>query len=180
MPRVSTSSSLLSSRLSSTSLASLSLSQVRSFSNINLSSDLKTELQSELKETGVVLSVIDGVARVSGLENVFLGEVVKFKSGDNKELFGLALNLEKSITAISILGTDREVSQGDMSERTRKPFMVPTGDGMIGRVVNCLGEPVDGLGPIKTYARGLNINFFGRQKRFLKSTKAIRRLTPKY
>ncbi len=100
----------------------------------------------EVAETGSVLSVGDGVARVYGLENVMAGEMVEFSSG----VQGMALNLESSQVGVVVFGEDRLIKEGDVVKRTKKIVSVPVGEALLGRVVNALGEPIDGKGPINT------------------------------
>lgn len=104
------------------------------------------ETQADTAEVGEVLSVGDGVARVSGLDNVQAGEMVEFASG----VTGMALNLEEDNVGIVIFGSDREIAEGDVVRRTGKIVEVPTGMELLGRVVNALGQPIDGKGPIKS------------------------------
>ncbi|MCB9253394.1 MAG: F0F1 ATP synthase subunit alpha [Bdellovibrionaceae bacterium] len=98
----------------------------------------------QIAETGTVLSVGDGVARVYGLQNAMAGEMVEF-SGNT---FGMVLNLEAESVGIAIFGGVTTVKEGDTVKRTNKIFQVPVGDAMLGRVVNALGIPVDGRGSI--------------------------------
>jgi F-type H+-transporting ATPase subunit alpha len=100
----------------------------------------------EVAETGSVLSVGDGVARVYGLENVMAGELVEFSSG----VQGMALNLESSQVGVVVFGEDRQIKEGDVVKRTKKIVSVPVGEALLGRVVNALGQPIDGKGPINT------------------------------
>ena len=100
----------------------------------------------EVAETGSVLSVGDGVARIYGLENVMAGELVEFSNG----VRGMALNLESSQVGVVIFGEDRNIKEGDVVKRTKQIVSVPVGEALLGRVVDALGNPVDGLGPIKT------------------------------
>lgn len=100
----------------------------------------------EVSETGSVLSVGDGVARVYGLENVQAGELVEFSSG----VTGMVLNLEEGYVGIVIFGEDRLIKEGDSVKRTKKIVEVPVGEAMLGRVVNALGMPIDGKGPVNT------------------------------
>ncbi len=95
-------------------------------------------------ETGVVILVGDGIARVSGLDNCMAGELVEFENG----AYGMALNLEEDTVSIVILGSDKGIKEGDVVRRTCKVVSVPVGEGMIGRVVNALGEPIDGKGAV--------------------------------
>ncbi len=101
--------------------------------------------EAEVSEVGQVLSVGDGIARVYGLDNVQAGEMVEFESG----VKGMALNLESDNVGIVIFGTDREIKEGQTVKRTRAIVEVPVGKGLLGRVVDALGNPIDGKGPIK-------------------------------
>jgi len=103
-----------------------------------------------LESTGYVLSVGDGIARVYGLGNVQAGELVLFSSTG---LYGMALNLERENVGVVIFGNDRAIRQGDIVERTTQIIDVPVGDALLGRVVDALGNPVDGKGPLKTDRR---------------------------
>lgn len=100
----------------------------------------------DVSETGTVLSVGDGVARIYGLENVMAGELVEFPNGIN----GMVLNLEDSQVGVVIFGEDRAIKEGDTVKRTKKIVQVPVGEALLGRVVDALGNPVDGMGSIKT------------------------------
>jgi F-type H+-transporting ATPase subunit alpha len=102
--------------------------------------------EAEVSEVGQVLSVGDGIARVYGLDNVQAGEMVEFESG----VKGMALNLETDNVGIVIFGTDREIKEGQTVKRTRAIVEVPVGKGLLGRVVDALGNPIDGKGPIKS------------------------------
>ena len=97
-------------------------------------------------ETGTVLMVGDGIARASGLVNCMAGELLEFENGS----FGMAQNLEETSVSIVIFGSDEEIGEGQTVKRTGKVVSVPVGDAMIGRVVNALGQPIDGAGPIVT------------------------------
>jgi len=97
-------------------------------------------------ETGSVISVGDGIARVYGLENVMAGEMVEFPHG----VTGIALNLEEDQVGTVLLGEYQEIKEGDEVRRTGKIMSVPVGEAMVGRVVNALGQPIDGKGPIAT------------------------------
>lgn len=101
--------------------------------------------QADVAEIGIVLSVGDGVARVYGLDNVQAGELVEFPGG----ITGMALNLESDNVGIVIFGNDRNIKEGDIVKRTKRIVEVPTGKGLLGRVVDGLGNPIDGKGPIK-------------------------------
>jgi F-type H+-transporting ATPase subunit alpha len=99
-----------------------------------------------VSETGSVISVGDGIARVYGLENVMSGEMVEFPHG----VTGIALNLEEDQVGTVLLGEYQEIKEGDEVRRTGKIMSVPVGEALVGRVVNALGEPIDGKGPIAT------------------------------
>ena len=100
----------------------------------------------DISEVGEVLEVGDGVARVSGLENVMSSELVELPNG----VFGMALNLEEDNVGLVLFGESRLVKEGDLAKRTGRVVEVPVGDAMLGRVVNPLGQPIDGKGPIDT------------------------------
>lgn len=102
--------------------------------------------QADVAEIGQVLSVGDGVARVYGLDQVRAGEMVEFPGG----IMGMALNLELDNVGVVIFGDDRDIKEGDIVRRTGKIVSVPVGEGLLGRVVDGLGNPIDGKGPIKT------------------------------
>ncbi len=102
------------------------------------------ENRMEVSETGVVILVGDGIAKASGLDNCMAGELVEFPDGS----FGMAQNLEEETVSITILGSDQGIKEGDIVKRTGRVVSVPVGQGLIGRVVNALGEPIDGRGPI--------------------------------
>ena len=99
----------------------------------------------EVSETGVVILVGDGIAKASGLEKCMSGELVEFPDGS----FGMAQNLEEDTVSIVILGSDQGIKEGDTVKRTGRVVSVPVGQGLIGRVVNALGEPIDGKGAIE-------------------------------
>ena len=103
------------------------------------------ENKMEASETGVVILVGDGIAKASGLEKCMAGELLEFPNGS----YGMAQNLEEDTVSIVILGTDNGIKEGDTVKRTGKVVSVPVGAGLIGRVVNALGEPIDGKGPIE-------------------------------
>ena len=100
----------------------------------------------DISEVGEVLEVGDGVARVSGLENVMSSELVELPNG----VFGMALNLEEDNVGLVLFGESRLVKEGDLAKRTGRVVEVPVGDAMLGRVVNPLGQPIDGKGPVNT------------------------------
>ena len=105
--------------------------------------------EAEVAEVGRVLSVGDGIARVYGLDNVQAGEMVEFPGG----IMGMALNLESDNVGIVIFGSDRDIKEGDTVKRTNSIVDVPAGDAMLGRVVDGLGNPIDGKGPIAASER---------------------------
>ena len=97
-------------------------------------------------ETGTILMVGDGIARASGLVNCMAGELLEFEDGN----FGMAQNLEENSVSIVIFGSDENIGEGQTVKRTGKVVSVPDGEAMIGRVVNALGQPIDGAGPVDT------------------------------
>ncbi|MDA1045001.1 MAG: F0F1 ATP synthase subunit alpha, partial [Verrucomicrobia bacterium] len=103
------------------------------------------DLKSETYETGTVLSVGDGIARVHGLSNAMSGELVEFENGTT----ALVLNLESDNVGVAIFGEGIDIKQGDTVRRTERIASVPVGDALLGRVVNAIGEPIDGKGPIE-------------------------------
>ena len=103
------------------------------------------EQKIDQSETGTVLMIGDGIARVSGLEKCMANELVRFSTG----AYGMALNLEENSVAVVMLGSDAGIEEGDTVERTGRVVSVPVGEAMIGRVVDALGQPVDGKGPIE-------------------------------
>ncbi len=117
------------------------------------------EAKLQTSETGVVILVGDGIAKVSGLDQCMAGELVAFPNGS----YGMAQNLEEDTVSVVILGTDNGIKEGDTVKRTGKVVSVPVGEKLIGRVVNALGEPIDGKGaieaetyrPIETPAPGI-------------------------
>ncbi len=106
----------------------------------------KYNTQLEVKETGTVLSVGDGVARVYGLQTAMAGELVEFPG----EIFGMVLNLEQDSVGVVIFGEDKNIKEGDVVKRTQRIVEVPVGEALLGRVVDVLGNPVDGKGPIES------------------------------
>lgn len=100
----------------------------------------------DVAEVGTVLEVGDGVARIAGLENVMASEMLEFPNG----VYGLALNLERDEVGAVLLGDDTLIKEGDIVKRTGRVLSVPVGEELIGRVVNPLGQPLDGKGPIET------------------------------
>jgi len=107
--------------------------------------------EAEVAEVGRVLSVGDGIARVYGLDNVQAGEMVEFPGG----IQGMALNLESDNVGVVIFGSDRDIKEGDTVKRTNSIVDVPIGDELLGRVVDGLGNPIDGKGPLNAKKRGL-------------------------
>ncbi|MBY6090815.1 F0F1 ATP synthase subunit alpha [Pseudooceanicola sp. 502str34] len=105
--------------------------------------------EAEVAEVGRVLSVGDGIARVYGLDNVQAGEMVEFPGG----IMGMALNLESDNVGVVIFGSDRDIKEGDTVKRTNSIVDVPAGDALLGRVVDGLGNPLDGKGPIEASER---------------------------
>ena len=101
--------------------------------------------KTEQDEIGYVISVGDGISKVHGLDKCCSNELLEFSNGT----FGMALNLEESFVSAVLLGTDVGISEGSLVKRTGKVVSVPVGEGMIGRVVNALGQPIDGKGPIE-------------------------------
>lgn len=116
-----------------------------------VTSIIKTQLEKyetdlHLESIGTVLQVGDGIARIYGLDDVMAGELVEFPDG----LIGMVLNLEEDNVGAILFGADTHIKEGDVVKRTNRIAQVPVGDAMIGRVVNALGQPLDGKGPIKT------------------------------
>ncbi len=97
----------------------------------------------DVSEVGRVITVGDGIARIYGLENVMAGELLEFPG-----VVGIAMNLEEDNVGSVLLGDDAEIQEGDTVKRTKRIMSVPVGDALIGRVVNALGQPIDGKGPI--------------------------------
>ena len=115
-----------------------------------ISEIIKRQLQGyeglvDLKEVGRVIEVGDGIARIYGLENAMAGELLEFPG----EIFGMVLNLEEDNVGAALLGEDIHIKEGDSVTRTKRIAQVPVGEGPIGRVVNALGQPIDGKGPIE-------------------------------
>ncbi|MEL7202372.1 MAG: F0F1 ATP synthase subunit alpha, partial [Pseudomonadota bacterium] len=126
-----------------------------------ISSILKQQIadfgkDAEVSEIGQVLSVGDGIARVYGLDNVQAGEMVEFVTASGQGgIKGMALNLEADNVGVVIFGEDREIKEGDTVKRTQAIVDVPVGKGLLGRVVDPLGNPIDGKGPIEATERRL-------------------------
>lgn len=117
----------------------------------DISSLIKAQIKNyenkiEQYETGTIVTVGDGIARAYGLDNCVSNELIEFPNG----VFGMALNLEENFVSIVLLGNDMGIKEGDIVKRTGKVVSVPVGEGLIGRVVNALGQPVDGKGPINS------------------------------
>ena len=104
------------------------------------------EQRVEMSETGTVLYVGDGIARVHGVQNAMAMELLEFPGG----VMGMVLNLEEDNVGVALLGSDTGIKEGDPVKRTGKIFSVPVGDKVMGRVLNPLGQPIDGLGPIES------------------------------
>ena len=107
--------------------------------------------EAEVSEVGTVLSVGDGIARIHGLDQVQAGEMIEFSNG----VLGMALNLEADNVGAVIFGSDTDIAEGDIVKRTGTIVDVPVGKGLLGRVVDALGNPIDGKGPIETTERRL-------------------------
>ena len=115
-----------------------------------ISSVIKAQIKNydtkiEQSETGTIILIGDGIARADGLENVMANELVSFANGE----YGMAMNLEENSVSIVMLGSDKGVREGDTIKRTGKVVSVPVGEALLGRVVNALGQPIDGKGPIE-------------------------------
>jgi len=124
-------------QLSADEISQIIKSQIQNFDSATL-----------VKETGTVLSTGDGIARLYGLESVMAGELVEFSSS----VFGLVLNLEDDNVGVVVLGDPTSIKEGDSVKRTGRIASVPVGNGLLGRVVNTLGQPIDGKGPIESSA----------------------------
>ena len=101
-----------------------------------------------MDSVGTILKVGDGIATIYGLEDAMAGELLEFPGG----LMGMVLNLEENSVGAALFGAERGIREGDQVKRTGRIASVPVGEAMIGRVVNSLGEPLDGKGPIPTTA----------------------------
>ncbi len=104
------------------------------------------ELNVDINETGKIISLSDGIAKVHGLKNVMAGEMVEFENG----IQGLAMNLEEAAVGVVVLGSTDDLRENTSVKRLGKLLRVPVGDALLGRVVNAMGEPIDGKGPIET------------------------------
>jgi F-type H+-transporting ATPase subunit alpha len=132
-----------------------------------ISSVLSQELNNydrnlEVESVGTILQVGDGIARVYGLQDVMAGEMVKFPG----DIFGLVLNLEEDSVGVAILGDDTHIKEGDTVTRTGAIASVPVGDGVVGRVLNAVGQPIDGEGPVpSTETRNIELKAPGVTER---------------
>ena len=106
----------------------------------------KYEKEIETVDSGTIIQIGDGIARVYGLDNCMEGELLEFPN----EIYGMALNLEQDNVGCVLLGSEEGIKEGDIVKRTNKIVQVPVGDALIGRVVDSLGKPIDGKGPINT------------------------------
>jgi len=128
-----------------------------------LSQELKNYDRSlEVESVGTILQVGDGIARVYGLQDVMAGEMVKFPG----DIFGMVLNLEEDSVGVAILGADTEIKEGDTVTRTGTIASVPVGEGVVGRVLNAVGQPIDGEGPVpSTETRSIELKAPGVTER---------------
>src|SRR5688572_8413684 len=122
-------------QLSADEISQIIKSQIQNFDSATL-----------VKETGSVLSTGDGIARLYGLEGVMAGELVEFANS----AYGLVLNLEDDNVGVALLGEASQIKEGDPVKRTGRIASVPVGNALLGRVVNMLGQPIDGRGPIES------------------------------
>ena len=104
------------------------------------------ETKLETSDVGTVIQVADGIARIHGLENAMQGELLEFPG----EVYGMVMNLEEDNVGSVLLGDHKNINEGDIVKTTGRVVEVPVGDAMLGRVVNALGQPIDGKGPIAT------------------------------
>ena len=102
--------------------------------------------QLDVSDVGTVIQVADGIARVHGLENAMQGELLQFPG----DVYGMVLNLEEDNVGVVLLGSASNIEEGDIVKTTGRVVEVPVGDALLGRVVNSLGQPIDGKGPIQT------------------------------
>ena len=100
----------------------------------------------ETSDVGTVIQVADGIARIHGLESAMQGELLEFPG----DVYGMVLNLEEDNVGAVLLGDNRNINEGDIVKTTGRVVEVPVGDAMVGRVVNALGQPIDGKGPMET------------------------------
>jgi F-type H+-transporting ATPase subunit alpha len=141
-----------------------------------ISSILKDQIanfgtEAEVAEVGQVLSVGDGIARVYGLDSVQAGEMVEFPGG----IKGMALNLETDNVGVVIFGSDSGIKEGDIVKRTGTIVDVPVGKGLLGRVVDALGEPIDGKGPIESDERRV---LTSRRRALFRASRSASRCRP--
>jgi F-type H+-transporting ATPase subunit alpha len=101
----------------------------------------------DVAEVGTIISCGDGIARIHGVDRAMAGEMLEFPHG----LFGIALNLEEDTVGAVLLGHSADIKEGDQVKRTGRIISVPVGDELVGRVVNALGQPIDGKGPIASW-----------------------------
>ena len=99
----------------------------------------------DVSDTGTVIQVADGIARIHGLENAMQGELLQFPG----DVYGMVLNLEEDNVGVVLLGSASNIEEGDIVKTTGRVVEVPVGDALLGRVVNSLGQPIDGKGPIR-------------------------------
>lgn len=116
-----------------------------------ISSVIKEQIQKyasqlDVSDVGTVIQVADGIARVHGLENAMQGELLEFPG----EIYGMVLNLEEDNVGVVLLGSAKNINEGDIVKTTGRVVEVPVGDALLGRVVNALGQPIDGKGPVQT------------------------------
>ena len=116
-----------------------------------ISSVIKEQIQKysaelDVSNIGTVIQVADGIARIHGLEKAMQGELLEFPG----EVYGMVLNLEEDNVGAVLLGSQKNINEGDIVKSTGRVVEVPVGDAMLGRVVNALGQPVDGKGPVHT------------------------------
>jgi F-type H+-transporting ATPase subunit alpha len=123
--------------------------RIEEFSNILQNKIENFRSSAELKEVGEVVKVGDGIATVYGLDNVQAGELVEFETNDQSNVKGMALNLETDNVGIVVFGDTQKIKEGSNVKRTGKIVEVPVGKGLLGRVVDALGNPIDGKGPLK-------------------------------
>ena len=100
----------------------------------------------DVSDVGTVIQVADGIARVHGLENAMQGELLELPG----DVYGMVLNLEEDNVGVVLLGNSRNINEGDIVKTTGRVVEVPVGDALLGRVVNALGQPIDGKGPVQT------------------------------
>jgi F-type H+-transporting ATPase subunit alpha len=108
------------------------------------------EASTESRNTGTIVSLADGIVRIHGLSDALQGEMLEFPSQDGVETFGLALNLERDSVGAVVLGDYKHLKEGDTVKTTGRILEVPIGPGLLGRVVDALGRPIDGKGPVES------------------------------